>query len=150
MPLHRQQGLGLAELLVALALLAALAALALPAYRGLVDDARTSALRSGVRAIALMQAERLAVRGAFAEGVCQAGGPCNLASPARLGWRPATPQISYQVVCTVAGARPGECARDADGAGPSTAPSGYAVTATHAAAPDSPLVARYNAANQPL
>lgn len=76
-------GLSLIELLVALAIIAALAAVALPLYRGYVETSREGALLAGINALALFQEDYRLREGSYLLSAADAA-----AITAAIGWRP--------------------------------------------------------------
>ena len=147
----RCRGFSLAELMVTVAVLGLLAAIGLPVYQGYAAEARLGMMQSSIRALAMMQADRMSDLGAFVEGEWTPDGLQSLGERSRLGWAPRDGSlVAYRVECVIPSARVGECARDSNGDGNLSDPSGYIVTATHPDEPAAPLVVRYDGGNNRL
>ncbi len=86
-------GLSLLELLVALAIVAGLAALALPLHRGYVETAKEGALVSGITTLTLFQEDHKLRRGAY---LLEAASAAEIT--AAIGWRPgASDRAAYRI-----------------------------------------------------
>ena len=86
-------GLSLIELLVALAIIAALAAVALPLYQGYVQTSREGALLAGINALALFQEDYRLREGSYLLSAADSA-----AITAAIGWRPgAGDSASYSI-----------------------------------------------------
>ncbi|MCY4343970.1 MAG: prepilin-type N-terminal cleavage/methylation domain-containing protein [Gammaproteobacteria bacterium] len=87
------RGLSLLELLVVLAIVAGLAALALPLHRGYVETAKEGALVSSIATLALFQEDHKLRRGAY---LLEAASTTEIT--AAIGWRPgASDQTTYRI-----------------------------------------------------
>ena len=112
-PGGRPIGLSLLEMLVALAIVATLAAVAVPLYRDYVETSREGALVAGIGALALFQEDYRLRQGAYLVEAADTA-----AVTAAIGWRPgAGDNASYSI---------------ADGGGgayqvTATAPDGFSV-----------------------
>ena len=80
---EKRIGLSLIELLVALAIIATLAAVALPLYRGYVQTSREGALIAGINALALFQEDYRLREGSYLLNAADAA-----SITAAIGWRP--------------------------------------------------------------
>ena len=86
-------GLSLIELLVALAIIAALAAVALPLYQGYVQTSREGALLAGINALALFQEDYRLREGSYLLSAADSA-----TITATIGWRPgAGDNASYSI-----------------------------------------------------
>lgn len=98
-PAHRRRcaGFSLLELLVAAAIIVAIAAIAIPAYRGYVATARDGALLNRMASMAVFQEETRLRTGAFGAGVHD---PANGVDTLRaaIGWQPGDDATTYRVV----------------------------------------------------
>ena len=98
-PAHRRRcaGFSLLELLVAAAIIVAIAAIAIPAYRGYVAAARDGALLNRMTSMAVFQEETRLRTGAFGAGVHD---PANGVDTLRaaIGWQPGEDATTYRVV----------------------------------------------------
>ena len=112
-PELRQRGFSLLELVIAVAIVAALAALAVPAYRGYMDTARDAALAAQMDSIALFQEDLRLRTGSYASGRYDAArGDRSLADA--LGWEPSADDGNIYAV-TAEAARWSVSATDAGG-----------------------------------
>jgi type IV pilus assembly protein PilE len=98
--MRNNRGYTLIELMTAVAVLAVLAAIALPAYRGYVQTSREGALLSSIATIEIFQEDFRLRTGNYQPGVYNGGPDANLTV---LGWQPeANDGTTYTI--TVAGA----------------------------------------------
>ncbi len=107
-------GFSLIELMVAAAVLAALVAVAVPAYRGYVESAATGALVNGIATMAPFQEEVMLRAGAYASGTYNvAAGDTSLTTA--IGWQPTGEGGTVFVVDASAGTSYRVTATDAQG-----------------------------------
>jgi len=113
-PLAGTRGFSLLELLIAAAVLAILAAVAVPAYRDYVDSAATGALVHGIASMAPFQEEVMLRAGAYASGTYNvAAGDSSLTTAT--GWQPTGDDGTAFVVDASAGTSYRVTATDAQG-----------------------------------
>lgn len=113
-PLTETGGFSLVELLIAAAVLAILAAVAVPAYRDYVDTAATGALVNGIATMAPFQEDVMLRAGAYASGTYDvAAGDTSLTTA--IGWRPTAAGDTVFVVDASAGDSYRVTATDAQG-----------------------------------
>lgn len=113
-PLAGTSGFSLVELLIAAAMLAILAAVAVPAYRDYIDSAATGALVNGIASMAPFQEEVMLRAGAYASGTYDvAAGDTSLTTA--IGWRPTSDGGTVFVVDASAGTSYRVTATDAQG-----------------------------------
>ena len=120
---HKNRGVTLIELMIAVAIIGIIAAGALPMYNDQFVTARSSVMVSNIQSIHLFQEERRLDRGEYLEGTYSPASP-TIGLAASLNQSPNTDAdlITFVVVWATDGATSPECARG----------SGYAITATHA------------------
>jgi prepilin-type N-terminal cleavage/methylation domain-containing protein len=124
---HKNRGVTLIELMIAVAIVGIIAAVALPMYNDYIVTARSSVMVSNIQSIHLFQEERRLDRGEYVEGTYSPASP-TIGLAASLNWSPNTDAdlITFVAVCATDGATSPECARG----------SGYTITATHASGGD--------------
>ena len=90
-------GVSLAELMVAMAILGAIAAISVPLYRGYVESAATGALINDVSTMAVFQEDVLLRTGTYGEGIYDArAGETSLTDA--IGWLPKSDKGAVYVV----------------------------------------------------
>ncbi len=98
----RARGFSLLELLIALALIAVIAAIAVPVYRDYIGTARDAALVRQLTAMEVFQEDRKLRTGAYGVGTYDAAkGIATLATA--IGWRPSSDDGVVYVVTAKAG-----------------------------------------------
>ena len=113
-PLTATRGFSLVELLIAAAMLAILAAVALPAYQDYIESAATGALVNGIASMAPFQEDVMLRAGAYAGGTYDvAAGDTSLTTA--IGWRPTGDGGAVFVVDASAGDSYRVTATDAQG-----------------------------------
>jgi type IV pilus assembly protein PilE len=82
---HKQSGFTLAELLIVVAIMAIIAAVALPAYQGYLQTSREGVLVNNIATIEVFQEDFRLRNGAYQAGEWDGGADAGLLA---LGWRP--------------------------------------------------------------
>ena len=95
--LRRGTGFTLLELLVTVTVIVAIAAIAIPAYRGYVATARDGALLNRMASMAVFQEETRLRTGVYGAGVHDPAGGLDTLSRAT-GWQPGEDATTYRVV----------------------------------------------------
>ena len=80
-------GFSLVELMIAMAVLAVIAAIAVPLYRGYVESAATGALVNSIATMEVFQEDVMLRTGAYADGTYDTGTSDTSLTDA-IGWRP--------------------------------------------------------------
>lgn len=93
----RCAGFSLLELLVVVAVIVAVAAIAIPAYRGYVATARDGALLNRMTSMAVFQEDTRLRTGAYGAGVYDAANGLDTLKTA-IGWQPGEDATIYRVV----------------------------------------------------
>ena len=96
-PALRRSGFSLLELVVTVAVIVAIAAIAIPAYRGYVATARDGALLNRMASMAVFQEETRLRTGAYGAGVHDPASGLDTLSRAT-GWQPGEDAATYRVV----------------------------------------------------
>lgn len=135
------RGFTMAEVLIAVAVLAVLGTIVYPVMSGYMISARQGTLRTNIESIRLAQEEFKLSRHAFISGTYDPDDPDNANGlKARIGWSPNTTKdsITYVVTCGVVSTAP-RC----------TIQDGFYVTATDADFPEYPACVAYGGASCP-
>ena len=97
-PAGANAGFSLLELLIAVVVLVAIAAIAIPIYRGYVTTAEDGALLSQMRAMSIFQEDTRLRTGSYGSGVFDAAAGVNTLTAA-IGWQAAAnDDVAYSVV----------------------------------------------------
>ncbi len=126
--MHRQSGITLIELMMAVGIIGAIAAIAIPYYQSNISSSREAMLVTGIQSIRTFQEDRRLADGEYVEGTWVAGnaGASNLDE--RLGWsaRSTDDSIGYVILCTT-----DSVAANQGTTGECAVGSSYKITATH-------------------
>jgi type IV pilus assembly protein PilE len=107
----KESGFTLVELMITVAMIAVLAAIAMPLYNGYVQTSREGALVSNIATIEVFQEDFRLRNGSYQAGVFNGAPDANLAT---LGWRPQSDDGTTYTI-TVSGATYDVTAVSADG-----------------------------------
>jgi len=134
-------GVTLAELMIAVGVIAVLGSIIYPVMSGYLTTARQGALRHNIESVRLAEEDYKLAKHAFVSGTYDPGDPDNVNGlKARLGWEPNNSQnrVTYVVTCGVVSTAP-KC----------TIEGGIYITATDSDYPDQPECQSYGGASCP-